>query len=225
MIPSPNTLPTQQELSAVFKEAAELIFHPTMVNALYPFRKGLGYQKPPENDAWANAMAELHIKSSAYRDFIAVCWTRCIQGLLANDPQYQIAEFRRNGMPLKPAVEEIATQCRIHLLDHVGDLKWLGLVYFCLSRAIASTAKVSYSADQRADFTVFAVSLDKAFMRGDGKAFGRLMTQEMPRYMTDVTELPTMLGQRVALGFASMVSLDPDALFFQGFGSHAHYQS
>ena len=108
------------------------------------------------------------------------------------------------------------------MLDNQSDPKWIALIHFCISRALATTARKGFESNEWSEGTMFFMQLDRAFSTGECKQFGRMLTQEMSKYY-EKDALPRIIGQNVSIGLIHMVALDADAQFFQGIGVVPHH--
>lgn len=201
--------------SALF-DAAQLIFNPQILPEFVAFRPNpfapggnRGFALPPEQKIWSKGMASAYVKSKTLSAFVNQCIEESHAGLKNSDGQDHLREFSRRGVKVSPDAVDVLKKARAFLLSAPSDSRWLGLVFFSLSRAISTTSRRSFDEDVWTDASLFAMQLERAFCDTDGREFSRIVGSLN-------NDFPQQIGPKAGIGLATMVSLDSTSSFFQG---------
>jgi hypothetical protein len=208
------------KIETIFREAASLIFHKEMLPAFLISKMSpeaaFKISQPEALDEWAKGMAELYENSRAYREYISKIFEHSISGLTEEIKPEALGEWRTDK------TQRTLVSSQRFLLDNQSDPKWITLIHFCISRALATTARNGFESNEWSEGTMFFMQLDRAFSTGECKQFGRMLANEMSKYY-DKDALPRMIGQNIGIGLIHMVALDADAKLFQGIGAMPHH--
>ncbi len=209
------------EAEAVLLDAARLIFHPEMLPEFLSSRKlpgmntkAIGEIATPDN--WAKGMAKAYDSSAGLSKFLHECIAASAASLSADDCQRALDGFRSRGIPIGPEATEVLAKTQAYLVKNPSDAKWLGLIMFGLSRAISTTARKQFDADEWTDFSLFILEADRSFCEGNGKVFSRCMTTSIKAHPEMNTSFSKMLAANMATALANMVALDPRSALFDG---------
>lgn len=209
----------KNKLKRIFVEAASLIFHKDMLPEFLEFRMGKSLSAPLAHpghpDSWASSMAELYSKSVSYRTFIEKVWKEALIGLGSNSGTGTLAEYRLKNLPIEASADDILKSSAKFLLMNPSSCKWIGLIHFCLSRGIATTARSSFDSNEWSEASIFSMHLERVFAAGEAKAYGKMATTDMKKYW-NVDALCKTIGANAGVGLANMVALEPHGDFFSG---------
>ncbi|MHD0644167.1 hypothetical protein ACYPKM_00855 [Pseudomonas aeruginosa] len=222
-----NVMPwSEDEIEATLTDVASLIFHDRLLDTFNSLRTLPGASAPmsakPDLAVWAREMTKACLRSEPFAKLILSIIANSHPALSLDASVMHLRGFAAGGTVIPAEAYSAAESLNEFLAKNPSSVKWVGVAFFSLSRAIAATAKSSFESDQWSPYSLYAMEMERAFSAADGKVLARLLTQTIKQYGNMEKDFPMALGANAPIAVATMSGLQPDAGFLECLAKTIH---